>query len=149
MKKAKLCPKCSYHHYVKHGRVGNKQRYLCKSCGYKFSVFKMGKCIEKHYVVRAIQLYLEGLGFRSIERYLGVSHVSVMNWVKQLGGTIELIRQSHKEVSIAEVDELCSYVGEKKTTYGSGLLLTGLEKRCLVLRSGTEVKKVENNYFHN
>ncbi|MBC6409120.1 MAG: IS1 family transposase [Ekhidna sp.] len=28
---------------------------------------------------------MEGLGFRSIERTVGVSHVSVINWVKKYG----------------------------------------------------------------
>lgn len=122
-----------------------RQRYWCKNCNYRFSVFKKGKAIEKEYVVRAIQLYLEGMGFRAIERILGVSHVSVINWVKRLGSAIELIRLEEKDVPIAEVDELCSYVGAKKTSYGSGLLLTGLGKRCLVLPLETGVSKVVNN----
>ena len=133
------CPSCASTSYVKHGKVKGVQRYLCKTCGYKFTVAKKGKGIEKGYVVRAVQLYLEGMGFRAIERVLGVSHVSVMNWVKQLGEGIELIRLEEKEVAVAEVDELCSFVGVKKTSYGSGLLLTGRAKKCLVLPSVTEV----------
>ena len=140
MSEISKCPSCESGSYVKHGKVKGVQRYLCKSCGYKFTVAKKGKGIEKQYVVRAVQLYLEGLGFRAIERVLGVSHVSVMNWVKQLGEAVELIRIEEKEVEIAEVDELCSFVATKKTSYGSGLLLTGHVKRCLVLPSVTEVK---------
>ena len=41
-----------------------------------------------------------------------------MNWVKQLGGAVELMQQNGKEVSIAEVDKLRSYVGEKKLQMG-------------------------------
>lgn len=99
----------------------------------------MGKSIEKQYVVRAIQLYLEAMGFRGIERVLGVSHVSVINWVKKLGKGIDLVRLEEKEVEVVEVDELCSFVESKKTSYGSGLLLTGLGKKCLVLQLGIEV----------
>jgi len=136
------CPSCTHARYVKHGKVKGVQRYLCKGCGYKFTVPKKGKAIEKEYVVRAIQLYLEGLGFRSIERILGVSHVSVINWVKQLGSSIDLVRLKERDVEVAEVDELCSYVGSKKNTYGSGLLLTGIGTRCLVLPLGTEANKL-------
>lgn len=143
------CPSCSSNSYVKHGKVKDVQRYLCKSCGYKFTVAKRGKCIEKEYVVRAIQLYLEGMGFRSIERILGVSHVSVINWVKQLGEGIELFRLEEREVEVAEVDELCSFVGSKKTTYGSGLLLTGLGKKCLVLPLETEARTPVKNFMTN
>jgi len=134
------CPKCQAEKFVKHGKVKVVQRYLCKQCGYKFTVDKLGKSIEKQYVVRAIQLYLEGLGFRAIERILGVSHVAVMNWVKQLGQGIELARMEEMKVDVAEVDELCSFVGVKKTLCGSGLLLTGIGKKCLVLPLGTGEK---------
>lgn len=134
------CPKCESKQFVKHGKVNERQRYLCKTCGYKFSVEKIGRSIEKQYVVRAVQLYLEGMGFRAIERVLGVSHVSVINWIKSLGKAIELIRLEEKEVQVAEVDELCSYVGTKKTLYGSGLLLTGIGRKCLILQLGTEAR---------
>ncbi|QLH45119.1 MAG: helix-turn-helix domain-containing protein [Bacteroidota bacterium] len=30
-------------------------------------------------------MYVEGVTLREIERILGVSHVSVMNWIKQYG----------------------------------------------------------------
>ncbi len=133
MSSSNQCPKCASINYVKRGKLRGRQRFWCKDCNYHFSVFKKGKAIEKQYVVRAIQLYLEGMGFRAIERILGVSHVSVINWVKKLGEAIELIRLQERDVEIAEVDELCSYVGAKKTSYGSGLLLTGLGKKCLVL----------------
>jgi len=54
-----------------------------KKCNYHFSVNKIGKGIDSYYVVKALQLYVEGISFREIERILGVSHVSVMNWVRQ------------------------------------------------------------------
>ena len=101
--------------YVKHGKVKNKQRYKCKECGYHFTVFKIGKKIERELGVRAIQLYLEGMGFRAIERILGVSHVSVMNWVEKLGKIIEQMRKNYPtEFKVVEMDELCSYIKEKE-----------------------------------
>ena len=33
--------------------------------------------------INRLQLYLEGLTYREIERILGISHVSIMNWVKK------------------------------------------------------------------
>jgi len=38
----------------------------------------------------ALELYLEGLGFRSIGRILKVSHVSIFNWIKQYGQNLDL-----------------------------------------------------------
>ena len=39
--------------------------------------------MNSYYVVKALQLYIEGISYREIERILGVSHVSVINWVKK------------------------------------------------------------------
>jgi transposase-like protein len=36
----------------------------------------------------ALQLYLEGLSLRGIERLLKISHVTVLKWVRQWGKTI-------------------------------------------------------------
>ena len=75
------CPKCQNNQIVKSGIVKNRQRYLCKPCNYFFSVNKLGKKIDDYYVTKALQLYHEGLSFREIERIIGVSHVSISNWV--------------------------------------------------------------------
>jgi len=128
------CPRCSSIDFVKHGRVNTLQRYYCKSCKYNFTVAKMGKSLEKYYIVRALQLYLEGMGFRAIERIIGVSNVSVLNWIKKYGKNLESIRLDKTKDAIVEVDELCSFVGSKKNEYGSGLLLSGILEKSWVLK---------------
>jgi len=72
----------------------------------------------------ALTLYLEGVGFRSIGRVLGFSHVAVYQWIKAFGEDIAQIKR--QAAQIVELDELHSYVGHKKTTAGSGLLLIDL-----------------------
>ena len=72
-------------------------------------------------------LYLEGLGFRSIGRFLKVSHVSIYNWIKGFGKKIEDIR-SATEIEVIELDEMHTYIGTKKTTAGYGLLLIEMGK---------------------
>jgi len=51
-----------------------------------------------HIKLKAIKYYLEGNGFRRIERLMGVSHVSVINWVKQLASTIQQIPKKNEKV---------------------------------------------------
>jgi len=68
---------------VKSGIIRDRQRFKCKSCSYYFSVDKLGKQIDNYTVIKALQLYIEGVSYREIERLLGISHVSVMNWVKK------------------------------------------------------------------
>jgi transposase len=53
---------------------------------------------------QALQLYLEGLGFRSIGRFLGVSHVSVYNWMRKFGQELEDLK-SENDIEIVELDE--------------------------------------------
>ncbi|MDG1277015.1 MAG: hypothetical protein P8O16_07020 [Algoriphagus sp.] len=69
------CPKCSNENISKSGIISGRQRYKCKNCNYHFSVAKLGKSIDKYYVIKALQLYLEGISLREIERIIGVSHV--------------------------------------------------------------------------
>jgi transposase len=76
----------------------------------------------------ALRLYLEGLGFRSIGRFLGVSNVSVLNWIRSFGEEVATLHQDSKEIEVVELDEMHSYVGSKKTIVGSGLLLIDMEK---------------------
>jgi len=69
--------------------AAGRQRYKCHDCGYNYSV-QLKSTASPDFVKRqALQLYLEGLGFRSIGRYLGVSHVSVYNWIKKFGQELE------------------------------------------------------------
>ena len=62
-------------------------------------------------------MYLEGNGFRRIERILKVSLVSVINWVKKAGVKLEKVPKKDEKVEDLELDELC--INFKKTS-GSG-----------------------------
>jgi transposase-like protein len=133
------CPKCNSGKHVKDGIVKGKQRYFCKECKYQYTVKHLGKPIELKKA--ALYLYLEGLGFRSIERFLKVSNVSVMNWIKGFGKEIESLRKTDGTIEIVEMDELHTYIGLKKTTFGYGLLLIDLENGTSTLSLAREVQK--------
>jgi transposase-like protein len=114
------CPKCGSSACGKDGIVKERQRYRCKSCGYRHTVQYLG--ISPATKRQALQLYLEGLGFRSIGRFLKCSHVAVYNWIKAHGESIGAIR-SAAGVEVVEMDEMHTYIGSKKTFAGYGLLL--------------------------
>ena len=133
------CPKCNSGKHVKDGIVKGKQRYFCKECGFRYTVKHVGKPIELKKA--ALYLYLEGLGFRSIERFLKVSNVSVMNWIKGFGKEIESLRKTDGTIEIVEMDELHTYIGLKKNTFGYGLLLIDLENGTSTLSLAHEVQK--------
>jgi len=105
------CPKCRSRDCVKDGIVNGRQRYRCKKCVYRHTVSYRGK--DPNLKRQVLELYLEGLGFRSIGRFLKCSHVAVYNWIKSFGGSIEGIR-SASGVKIVEMDEMQTYIGSKK-----------------------------------
>jgi transposase-like protein len=114
------CPKCKSMNFRKDGIVKSKQRYFCRDCKFRFTVEQVGKLSK---IKRdALILYLEGLGFRSIGRYLNVSHVAVFNWIKSFGERLDEFRNP-EDIEVVELDEMHTYIGSKKTTVGSGLLL--------------------------
>jgi transposase-like protein len=78
-----ICKRCGGNQSHKNGMMNGKQRYRCKSCGFNFTTGFRGKPIELRQ--QALKLYLEGLGFRAIGRILGVSNVTVLNWVRAYG----------------------------------------------------------------
>ena len=82
-----------------------------KSCRYRRTVNHIGKNPETKR--QALELYLEGLGFRSIGRFLKCSHVTVFNWIKNYGSAVhELCSQS--DIKVIELDELHTFIGSKK-----------------------------------
>jgi transposase-like protein len=121
------CPKCHSEGCTKDGIVKERQRYKCKSCGYRHTVATLNyQGMSPNIKRQALELYLEGLGFRSIGRFLNCSHVAVYNWIKAHGESIESIRSS-THIDIVEMDEMHTYIGSKKTTAGYGLLLIDME----------------------
>ena len=126
------CPRCNSTLKTKDGIVRLKQRYKCKCCNYRYTVEKKSDVKSKEVRRLALQMYLEGLGFRSIGRILQISHVTIYYWVKQWGTSIDLPKKQ-SPVELAELDEMHHYIGTKKTTVGYGLLLIDLVEDLSIL----------------
>ncbi len=125
------CPRCSSADRVKTGVLNGRQRYKCKACRYLYTVAHKSDISTVAQRRLAVTLYLEGLGFRSIGRILGFSHVAIYQWIKALGEEVAQIKRA--AAHIVEMDELHSYVGHKKTIVGSGLLLIDLANASSML----------------
>ena len=129
-----LCPNCSSEKIVKAGIIKQRQRYKCKSCNYYFTVNKLGKKIDDYYVNKALQLYLEGLTYREIERILGVSHVSIMNWVKKYGIKRPYKGNYHPSYRILNHDELQKYFSSIENIKGAGVVITELGDKFMLIK---------------
>uniref|UniRef100_UPI0035A23264 IS1 family transposase n=1 Tax=Capnocytophaga catalasegens TaxID=1004260 RepID=UPI0035A23264 len=104
------CSKCKSSQSTKDGKTNaGKQRYKRKNCNYHFSVEK--RCTEKTDKQKrlALQLYLEGMGFRAIGRVLQISYGTVFQWVKKWGEQAEL-PQKEAPIEIVELDEIHTYI---------------------------------------
>ena len=121
------CPKCGEQSSCKDGRVNGRQRYLCKGCNHRYTVSQRSGTGDKAVKRQALELYLEGLGFRSIGRLLGFSNVTILNWIRAFGEQLDAIK-TDSPVQVVEMDEMHSYVGSKKTIAGYGLLLIDMGK---------------------
>ena len=140
------CPKCKSTNKIKRGIVKGVQRYSCKQCQYIYTVEKRSSTKSLFVKKQALQLYLEGLGFRAIGRFLGVSNVSVMKWIRSFGEQIQVLRTEKNEIEVVELDEMHSYIGQKKTTVGFGLLLIDLGKNSSTSLLAIEAIKPLKNY---
>lgn len=141
------CPRCNARKKVKNGKVLGKQRYKCKIRRYNYTT---GYTWAKPKAVKrlALQMYLEGLGFESIGRVLGVSHVSVYKWVRQAGNQVKTLldKKEKKVVKHMELDELWHYIDKKNANAGSGWLLIEVQKKLLGGSKVIVAKRQERNY---
>lgn len=128
------CPKCKEANYVKSGVVKGRQRYHCRSCNYFFTVLKEGKQIDPYYVVKALQLYVEGVTLREIERILGVSHVSVMNWIKQYGIQRPEQLEYRPTYKVFTHAELLDFLGKRENMASSGCIINELGDKFIMIK---------------
>jgi transposase-like protein len=116
------CPKCGSEEYCKDGIVKGRQRFKCKKCNYRYTVEQKSDVKSRETKRLAFEMYLEGVGFRAIGRILGISYVTVFQWVKKWGENLELPKRN-AAIEVVELDEMHTYVSQKKITDGYGLLL--------------------------
>jgi transposase-like protein len=128
------CPNCNSTEFIKSGIVKDRQRYKCKACSYFFTVNKHGKEIDDYYVNKALQLYLEGLSYREIERVLGVSHVSIMNWVRKYNIKRPKNLNYHPSYKILNASELALFFSNPKNLIGAGVIINELGDKYMLIK---------------
>jgi Homeodomain-like domain len=128
------CPKCDSADVMKSGIIKYRQRFKCKSCNYHFTVDKIGKGISPYYVIKALQLYIEGVSYREIERLLGVSHVSVMNWVKKYQIKLPANPDYHPTYKVMNHKELSEFFANRENLKSSGMIITELGDKFMLIK---------------
>ncbi len=59
-------------------------------------------------------MYVNGMGLRAIGRVKGVTHVAIMNWIKEVGELLPNAYEPEIIPQVGELDELETFVGSKK-----------------------------------
>jgi DNA-directed RNA polymerase subunit M/transcription elongation factor TFIIS len=128
------CPQCQSSKIIKSGVIKERQRYKCKQCNYNFTVNKLGKQIDQYYVTKALQLYLEGLSYREIERILGVSHVTIMKWVRKYRVKQAFQNDYHPTYKICSNEELENFFKKQENLKGAGVIVTELGNKFMLIK---------------
>ena len=116
------CPLCrSSFRQAKHGKtISGSQKYRCHACQKVYNPHPQKQGYDQEKRQMALKMYVDGLSFRRIGRLLGVNHQSVVNWINAHHARLPPappVSQSAMEagkVEVIEMDELFTFVGEKK-----------------------------------
>ncbi len=108
------CPRCALTHIRKNGKKSGKQNYICVGCGRQFIDSYEQQGYSEEIKCECLEMYVNGSGFRAIERVKKVHHTTIIYWVKMAGNAL-LNTPDYDEIpEITQVDELETFVGKKK-----------------------------------
>ena len=108
------CPKCDSNNIRKNGHRRGKQNYQCKNCGRQFIEFYSKLGYPKKVKENCLTMYLNGNGFRAIERITKVNHNTVIRWVRQTGNQLPDSSKDYQIPQVGQLDELQTFIGKKK-----------------------------------
>ena len=74
-----------------------------------------------------------------------MSNVSVLNWIRGFGQEVQSLSNNGSEVDFVELDEMHSYIGNKKTIVGFGLLLIDMGKSSSISLLATEALRQQKS----
>ena len=90
------------------------QRYRCMHCGRKYTPEPKQQGYPESVRKRAMEMYVDGNNLRRIARHLKVAPQTVAYWVTDVAEALPKAPMP-EAVQEAEMDELFTFIGEKKT----------------------------------
>jgi transposase-like protein len=110
------CPKChdTLKQYKNGKTAAGSRRYRCFQCQHSYTPKKKAHGYSDELRQKAIRHYVDGMNLRRTGRQLGIHHQTVANWVKEYAEKLPDAPVPEK-VQTAELDELFTFIGDKKT----------------------------------
>jgi len=130
------CPRCGSTHNRRNGTQRGKQNYICVNCRRQFIQHYDPKGYSEQTKLECLKMYTNGMGFRAIERVLGVHHTTIIHWVKQLGQQLPDAPSVAEIPEVTELDELETFVGSKKNKVWVWTAVNHFEKGILAWTLG-------------
>jgi hypothetical protein len=84
-------------------KIINVRNYQCKNCGRQFIDNYSALGYPKKVREDCLKMYLNGNGFRAIERITQVNHNTVIRWVKQVGNQLPDNSSDNKIPQVAQL----------------------------------------------
>lgn len=105
----KTCPYCNSDFLVKNGFTSNrKQQFFCKSCKKRCIDYYSNRALNKNTNQNIISLTKEGMGIRSIARYLCISTTTVLSRLVKISKDLKAPPIAIGKVY--EIDEIRSFL---------------------------------------
>jgi len=110
------CPECDSTHIRKNGKNKGKQNHIWVDCRRQFiEDYAPHQGYSDEVKAMCLKMYVNGMGFRGIERVTGVHHTTVIYWVKLVGKDLPDAYEPDSIPEVSELDELETlFVGSKK-----------------------------------
>ena len=133
------CKKCNQK-CIKHGKtIKGKQRHYCKTCKKTQQENYLYKAYKKDVNSNLVLLLKEGCGIRSISRLLKISPTTTIRRILTISKQIK--NPSIVMGKMYEVDELCTYIGNKNRKRWVAYSLRKDTKEVVNFAVGTRTKR--------
>jgi len=110
------CPHCQ--ETTRQNKAGTtnagSQRYRCMHCNRKYTPEPKKQGYPESVRKRAMEMYVDGNNLRRIARHLKIAPQTVAYWVTEVAEAMPNTPLPN-EVKEAEMDELFTFIGDKKT----------------------------------
>ena len=108
------CPDCGCQHIRKNGHRRGKQNYICVLCSRQFIEPSHPGVYSDDVKRLCLRMYVNGMGSRGIARVTGITHPTIINWIKHTGERLPDALDPEQLPQVGEIDELETFVGYKK-----------------------------------
>ncbi len=108
------CPRCTSTHTRKNGKKSGKQNYICVNCRRQFIDSSEKQGYSEEIKRECLEMYVNGSGFRAIERVKKVHHTTIITWVKKISNDLPKCPDYDEIPEVTQIDELETFVRKKK-----------------------------------